>query len=158
MSDELNAKHERFCQAIISGMSQRDAYKAAGFRSTNDNAIDACASRLLSTAKITSRIAELRKPAAKKARVTLDWLIEQAQEVLQAAKQDGSHAASIAAIKELGILTGERVETRQNLNQDINDTSELSRAELVRIARAGRAGTAEAGSGAGKPDSVHPVH
>jgi hypothetical protein len=39
-----------------------------------------------------------------------------------------------------------------------DDTSELTRAQLLDIARAGRKGAAAKGSGAGKPDSVHPVH
>src|SRR5690606_36422154 len=98
------------------------------------------ASRLLSNAKIAARIAEMRKPAAQKAQVTLEWLIEQAQEVLEAAKQDASHAAAVAAIKELGVLSGRRIETRHNLNQDANEPTDLSRAELTAIARAGRPG------------------
>ena len=39
-----------------------------------------------------------------------------------------------------------------------NDTSELTREQLLDIARAGRPGASEEGLGAGKPDRVHPVH
>lgn len=139
-------------------MNQRDAYIEAGYKTTTDAATDANASRLLSNDKIADRIAELRQPIAAKASVTLAWLIEQAQEVLAAAKKDASHAASIAAIKELGILSGERVETRHNLNQDANEPTDLSRAELVAIARTGRAGASAPGDGGRKPDRVHKVH
>ena len=157
MSD-LSEQQERFCRLIVEGKNQRDAYREAGYKSTSDAATDANASRLISNDKIAARITMLRQPAAEKAEVTLDWLIDQAKEVLQAAKADASHAASIAAIKELGILSGRRIETRHNLNQDANDTSELSREELTNIARAGRPGASEEGPGAGKPDRVHPVH
>ena len=157
MSD-LSEQQERFCRLIVEGFNQRDAYIEAGYKTTTEGATDANASRLLSNAKIAARIAELRKPIAEKASVTLAWLIEQAQEVLAAAKADSAHTASIAAIKELGILSGERVETRHNLNQDANEPTDLSRAELVAIARTGRAGVVASGDGAGKPDRVHPVH
>lgn len=39
-----------------------------------------------------------------------------------------------------------------------DDASELTKAQLLNIARAGRTGVAASGDGAGKPDSVHPVH
>jgi phage terminase small subunit len=157
-SGKLSEQQERFCQFIVEGKTQREAYRLAGYKCSNEAATDASASRLLSSAKIAARVQELRKPIADKAAVTLDWLLEQAKEVLEAAKTDRAHAASVAAIKELGVLSGERVETRHNLNQDANDTSELSRADLLDIARAGRPGTPAKGSGQGKPDRVHPVH
>jgi phage terminase small subunit len=153
----LTEQQERFCQAIVAGMNQTDAYKAAGYKGAYKSMKDNAA-RLIANDSVAQRIAELRKPIAAKAAVTLAWLIEQAQEVLAAAKSDSAHAASIAAIKELGILSGERVETRHNLNQDTNEPSDLSRADLLDIARAGRKGVAASGDGAGKPDRVHKVH
>lgn len=154
----LSEQQERFCQFIAEGMNQTDAYKAAGYKTANDGVAAANASRLIGNAKIQERLSEIRRPVAIKAEVTLDWLIEQAQEVLMQAKADKSHAASIAAIKELGILSGRRVEKRENTNRDVNDSSELTREELLDLARSGRPRAAEKGSGAGKPDSVHPVH
>ena len=155
---DLSEQQERFCRAIVEGMNQTDAYKAAGYKCKDDNVAKVNASRLLTNANVCERIAELRKPIAAQTSVTLAWLIQQAQEVLIAAKADASHAASIAAIKELGILSGKRIETRHNLNQDANEPTDLTRAQLLDIARAGRARASASGDGAGKPDSVHPVH
>lgn len=153
----LTEQQERFCQAIVAGMNQTDAYKAAGYKGAYKSLKDNAA-RLIANDSVARRIAELRKPIADKAAVTLAWLIGQAQEVLAAARADNAHAASIAAIKELGILSGERIETRHNLNQDANEPTDLSRAELLAIARAGSKGAASPGDGAGKPDRVHKVH
>jgi len=153
----LSEQQERFCQAIVAGLNQTDAYKAAGYKGAYKSLKDNAA-RLIANDSVAARIAELRKPIAAKAAVTLAWLIEQAQEVLVAAKSDSAHAASIAAIKELGILSGERIETRHNLNQEANEPSDLSRKDLLDIARAGRKGIAAPGDGRGEPDSVHPLH
>lgn len=154
-SRQLSEQQERFCQLIIEGHNQRDAYRLAGYKCSTDAAADANASRLISNAKIADRIAELRAPVAQKAAVTLDWLIEQAKEILIAAREDRAHAASVAALKELGVLSGERVEQRVNTNNDVSDTSELSRADLLRIARAGSARASAPGHGGREPDSVH---
>jgi phage terminase small subunit len=157
-SSALTEQQERFCRFIVEGLNQTDAYKAAGYKAKSDSVAAANASRLIGNAKIQERLSQIRKPVSARAQVTLEWLIEQAQDILQAAMADSSHAASIAAVKELGILSGARIETRHNLNQDANEPSDLSRAQLLDIARAGRKGIAAPGDGAGKPDSVHPVH
>jgi phage terminase small subunit len=154
----LSEQQERFCQAIVSGMNQTDAYKAAGYKAKSDSVAAANASRLIGNAKIQERLSQIRKPVSARAQVTLDWLIEQAQDILRAAMADSSHAASIAAVKELGILSGARIETRHNLNQEANEPSDLSRKDLLDIARAGRARIAAPGDGRGEPDSVHPLH
>lgn len=109
----LSEQQERFCQFMVQGKTQRDAYRLAGYKTATDEATDAAASRLLSNGKIEARIAQLREKGAKRAEVTLEWLIVQAQEVLEAAKSDAAHAASIAAIKELGVLSGKRVEKQE---------------------------------------------
>lgn len=71
-----NARHERFAQEIAKGTSSREAYKIAGYSTKNDATADACASRLLSEAKITARIEELQSRAANKAVLDRAWVIE----------------------------------------------------------------------------------
>lgn len=109
----LSEQQERFCQFMVEGRNQRDAYRLAGYKTATDEATDAAASRLLSNGKIAQRIAQLRERGAKRAEVTLEWLIDQAREVLEAAKTDAAHTASISAIKELGVLSGKRVERQE---------------------------------------------
>ncbi len=53
LASKLNHKQKMFVLHYVRGdLSQREAYKEAGYASTNDNAIDACASKLLRTAKV----------------------------------------------------------------------------------------------------------
>ncbi len=154
MSD-LSEQQERFCRAIVEGMNQTDAYKAAGYKCKDDNVAKVNASRLLTNANVCERIAELRKPIAAQTSVTLAWLIQQAQEVLIAAKADASHAASIAAIKELGILSGERIEQSIRTNRNIT-VDEYSDEDLAAyIASDGSAGAIAEAARAKGSDPVH---
>jgi phage terminase small subunit len=152
---KLNEQQERFCRAIVEGMSGNEAYVEAGYKVSNDATARANASRLLSNANICERIAELRKPLAAQTSVTLAWLIQQAQEVLIAAKADASHAASIAAIKELGILSGERIEQSIRTNRNIT-VDEYSDEDLTAyLASNGSAGAIAEASRAKGSDPVH---
>jgi phage terminase small subunit len=58
-----NNRHEAFARAIVEGSSGRAAYGAAGYRAKGAVA-DANASRLLTNAKVSARIAELKGAAA----------------------------------------------------------------------------------------------
>ena len=152
---KLNEQQERFCRLIVEGKSGNEAYAAAGYKVSNDATARANASRLLTNASICERIAELRKPLAAQTSVTLAWLIQQAQEVLIAAKADASHAASIAAIKELGILSGERIEQSIRTNRNIT-VDEYSDEDLTAyLASNGSAGAIAEASRAKGSDPVH---
>ena len=152
---KLTEKQERFCRLIVEGKSGNEAYMEAGFNVSNDATARANASRLLTNANVCERIAELRKPIAAQTSVTLAWLIQQAQEVLAAAKADASHAASIAAIKELGILSGERVEQsiRTNRNITVDDFSDEDLAAY--LASNGSAGAVAEAVRAKGSDPIH---
>lgn len=54
-----NARHERFVQNLIKGMTQRQAYKEAFNVDYDDNAIDVKASQLFNTDKVKIRYEEL---------------------------------------------------------------------------------------------------
>lgn len=152
---KLNEQQERFCRAIVEGKTGNEAYVEAGYKVSNDATARANASRLLTNASVCERIAELRKPMAAQTSVTLAWLIQQAQEVLVAAKADASHAASIAAIKELGILSGERIEQSIRTNRNIS-VDEYSDEDLTAyLASNGSAGAIAEASRAKGSDPVH---
>lgn len=154
----LTDQQRRFADFVLEGKTQIEAHRLAGYKGKTDNARAASASEILRNPNVILYMEERRVNASSKAEVTLEWLIEQAKDVLVAAKGDASHAAAIAAIKELGVLSGKRIETRHNLNQDADEPTDLSRAELLDIARAGRSRIAPQGDSAGKPDRVHKVH
>ena len=146
----LTAQQERFCQLIMQGMNQRDAYKEAGYKTTTDGATDANASRLLSNAKIAHRVATLRAKAAENSDITLAWLQEQAKGILAEARASGAHAAATGALRELGILTGHRVEKRDSTIRNITDSTDATDDELRDIAFGG-------GKGAASPAGVSRV-
>lgn len=151
---KLSEQQEKFCRNIVEGMSASEAYREAGYKCTTDESTWAAASRLLGNVKVASRIAELRESATEGTEVTLQWLIEQAQGVLKDARDDSSHAAAISAIKELGVLTGERVEKRQNenINRDVADYSEEELEALIAGGGARAAGQEESET---KPHKLH---
>jgi hypothetical protein len=55
-------------------------------------------------------VAELRAPVADKLEITLSLLIERADMIFRQAMATGQFNAAISALKELGVLSGKRVE------------------------------------------------
>ena len=77
----LTAKQEQFCQNIVQGMTQADAYRSA-YDADNmlDKTIIEEASRMMSDCNISARVKELRDQIAKEkimsAQERLIWLTE----------------------------------------------------------------------------------
>lgn len=79
MNENLTPKQERFIQNIVSGMSQRQAYKEAyNVESMSDEAIDVEACRLFNDTKISLRYRELmdklEDEAIMSAKERMKWL------------------------------------------------------------------------------------
>ena len=55
-------------------------------------------------------MAELRAPVADRLEITLSLLIERADQIFRQAMSAGQFNAAIGALKELGVLSGKRVE------------------------------------------------
>jgi len=81
-------KEQTFCILIFKGETQLDAYRKA-FNNTNpnDNTISPRASKLYKTAKIQTRINELRQLMAEKAVKKFTYTIEQSFKNLEKAQQ-----------------------------------------------------------------------
>jgi hypothetical protein len=141
-----NQQHELFCQKIAEGMSQTDAYEAAGYKGSRKSLQDNAA-RLIGNDRIQARIAELRANAAQEAQIDLAWLIRECVATYTAAKKDAAYGPAVSALKEIGILTGERVEksVRENLNRTVDEYSDEDLA--AHLASNGSRGTAEAAKG-----------
>lgn len=73
MSETLTEKQEKFCQAVTSGMSQSDAYRAV-YKTENmkDETIHSEACRLMRDPKITARIEQLHHLAVKDIQYTVN--------------------------------------------------------------------------------------
>jgi hypothetical protein len=122
-------REERFAMFLARGMNQTDAYEAAGYKRSG-----ASASKAAKKTGVIARVKELRHQAAYRTRVTLSSLLDQAEDARFGAMTDKQYSAAVAAIREKGILSGIRVEKRDNLVRSIN---QMSDAELEAIVRAG---------------------
>jgi phosphoenolpyruvate-protein kinase (PTS system EI component) len=102
----ITAKQEAFCQALIAGRSQSDAYRDAYNikPGSKAGAIAVSSSKLMSDPKITLRIAELRKAYAE----AVCWSRRQSEQVLQdiALSEAIKPSERIAAIRELNTMYG----------------------------------------------------
>lgn len=104
----LTPKQEKFCQNILAGMSQADAYRNSFNVKQNTKAatIQDSASKLMATPAITQRVEEMRKPVIAKLQLTREWVLEQLIENVSMAK------ALEPVISKDGQTTGE---VKQNL-------------------------------------------
>lgn len=92
---KLTQKQEKFVQALISGKSQREAYKEA-YNAANmkDSTVDSNACRLLNNSKVAARYEELKaeEEARQREKYSLDrdkalesylWLVNEAKETME---------------------------------------------------------------------------
>lgn len=152
-----NPRHERFAQEMAKGSTGRDAYLSSGY-DCQPAAADVNASKLLRHTKVAARIAELQEGGAKRAQVTVESLLDEAEQVRALAVAAEQYPAAIAAIREKGVLSGKRVErSERGMPGEFADIENMSADELrAYIARdAAEAGLCEdavaAGTRAGSP-------
>jgi phage terminase small subunit len=111
-----NQRRERFSQLLASGKTATDAYEQAGYRRSDSNA-----STLARTEEIRGRVEEINRETlerervtaaagAERAAITRQSLIEKAEAIRAAAMEARQFSAAVAATKEIGVLTGHRIE------------------------------------------------
>ncbi len=116
-----NPRHELFAQELAKGTTADKSYVIAGFKEHRSNAAG-----LARKKHILARVAELQDErlkadteatalAAKALSIDKQWLMEKAEDARAQAMTNGQPAAAVSAIKELGILSGFRVEKRQDV-------------------------------------------
>jgi hypothetical protein len=124
-------QHELFaCTCALGGSNITDAYAKAGFARHWSNA-----KRLHQDLRVQARIAWLRAEAAKATVWDLKKLIAAADEARRKAVELGQLTAAVLAVKEIGILTGLRVEQREVRTARLED---MSTSELLAIAAMAR--------------------
>jgi phage terminase small subunit len=124
----LNSRHERFAQLLAGGKSQRNAYLAAGYRCSLE-AADSSASDLLRNPKIFHRVVEIKGKGAERAEVTVQSLIAEAEEVRRLAMANKQCSAAVSAIREKGILSGNRI--KRSEHSQSSEFEHMSDAELT---------------------------
>lgn len=116
-----NPRWERFAQCIVQGLadrnqnySQREAYKRAGYATTNNNSTDAAASRLLRRVKpIIDRVAEIQQQAAKRAAVTVATIVDELDEARQLAKDEKQTSTMVAATSTKAKILGLAIDRQE---------------------------------------------
>ncbi len=103
-----NPRQEKFVQLAVTGMPLIKAYEEAGYKPDRGNA-----SRLTAKDNVEERMNELQRPAADLAQITVASLVAMADAARELAHSDKQHSAAVAAIKEMGILTGLRIDRRE---------------------------------------------
>jgi hypothetical protein len=136
-----NIRHERFAQLLASGKNATDAYEAAGYKRSHSNG-----PALAKTEEISARVAQINAEAFEQQRVTAaaaaercvitrQGLIAMANELYQQAKEAGQTAAAVAALKEIGVLSGIRIErSERGQPGEFDWISKLSVEELRQLA------------------------
>lgn len=136
----LTAKQEKFIQGIVTGLSQREAYKAAyDVKSMSDNAIDREACLLMKNPKIAQRhkelVDEIAIPAIMTAQERLEYLTrlikeEETERVLtiggEFIERKADFNAKLKAIDLMNKMQGEYVQKIEaDVNSEVNISIEL---------------------------------
>lgn len=132
---KLSEQQEKFCRNIVEGMSQTDAYEAAGYKGDRKSLKDN-ASRLIANDSVMSRIAQLRKGAEKRSALTakaladrLDRLaiasekaaLSEADEFVSKEAADVMRASIMDAAKLLGLVVDRSKVESENVNFNVSD-------------------------------------
>ena len=107
----LTPKREAFANAVASGKSQADAYRAAfDARSMKPETVHSKASILMRDGKVTARVAALREPAAIAAQITLETHLDDLQSIRDCAVAEKQYGAAVNAEIARGKAAGLYVE------------------------------------------------
>jgi hypothetical protein len=109
-----NPKHERFARHWLKTQNASAAYRKAGYAGDNPNAVAASASRLLKTAKVQSRIKEIRRQMATRTRITLETLLHDLAEDRALARETKQVSAAIAATQLSAKLVGLLIDRKES--------------------------------------------
>ena len=112
----LTPKQEAFCQAIVAGQNQSDAYRAAYKvgKSTKPETVNQAASRIMADSNVAARVEELRKPVIAAAQMTLESHLRRLEELSRAAEDINQFSAAIAAEVSRGKAAGLYVEKQEH--------------------------------------------
>ena len=116
MARSLTPKQEKFCTAYIETGNASEAYRRS-YRAgkMKPETVNRNANGLLSDNKITTRLDELRRPAAQAAQVTLTGHLRDLERLRNAAADAQQFSAAISAEVARGKAAGVHVEKSEQL-------------------------------------------
>ena len=102
MGEIQNSRHERFAQELAAGKTADAAYEAAGYCKHRGNA-----ARLSANEHVKNRVQEIQSIGAERAAVTVQSLIEEAEQArMKAMESQNGAAAAVSAITAKAKLAG----------------------------------------------------
>jgi phage terminase small subunit len=102
MGELSNARHERFAQELAAGNPADAAYKAAGYQKHRGNA-----ARLSANERVKERVREIQAIGAERAAITVQSLIEEAEQArIKAMESANGAAAAVSAVTAKAKLAG----------------------------------------------------
>jgi len=102
MGEIQNSRHERFAQELAAGKTADAAYEAAGYQKHRGNA-----ARLSANEHVKNRVQEIQSIGAERAAVTVQSLIEEAEQArIKAMESQNGAAAAVSAITAKAKLAG----------------------------------------------------
>jgi phage terminase small subunit len=107
---DLTDKQLRF---VLEYMIDNNGTQAAIRAGYSPNTAESQACRLLRNAKVRAEVEKRKQRVAESLEIDLKWLIREAAEVYKAAKDDAAYGPAFVGIKELSILTGNRIEKQE---------------------------------------------
>ena len=112
--NNLTTKQNRFCEEVVSGKTQAEAYRVAySSQDMADTTIWSKASELMANGKVTARVAELRAPVIEEAKLTLAAHLNNLLEIRESAVEDRNWSAAVSAEtargKAAGLHTGKAI-------------------------------------------------
>lgn len=119
----LTPKQENFCLAYLETGNASEAYRRSYNASRmKPEAVSVAAFRLTENAKITLRLAELRKPAVQRAQITLEGHLRDLMTLRNAAAEREQYSAAITAEVNRGKAAGiyvDKVDLTGNINSSL---------------------------------------
>jgi hypothetical protein len=98
-----NPRHEKFAQLLAQGRTEYGAYELCHYKPHRGNPCKLAR-------KVAARVEEITQEAARRTIINKEYLIEKSEELRARGMEIDQLAAAGTAIRELGVLTGHRVE------------------------------------------------
>jgi phage terminase small subunit len=136
MPSGLTPKQEKFAREVASGKNQSDAYREAyDAGKMKASSINVNASKLMADAKVAQRVADLRKPIAAKAQMTLESHLRDLMMLRNMAVKEKQISAAISAEIARGKAAGVHIERTAVEVTHADDDDALAAALADRLER-----------------------
>ncbi len=90
----ITNKQQLFCQEYLKDLNATEAYKRAGYKGKGNTA-EACASRMLSNAKIEIEISKLKQEVTERAKITTDRVVGMILEMAEDGEQEANRRGAL---------------------------------------------------------------